>query len=1119
MAGTEMLDFSGFIADRTNDFTGREWVLRAIDDWLGIGNGPRLFWLTGGPGMGKSTVIARLAQMSHGDVPATDYSHLGLGSLVYAHFCQVNTSTINPLRFVEALARELANHHPAFRDALLNIGDQNISVQPTQTVGTAESGAQVIGVSIQSLHIGGISPRTAFDRIVRGPLEALNQSGFASTILVAVDALDEALTFDDPDNHLVALLATVRSDPPPHLRLLVTSRPDDRITVVLGQPSLDLVGDKPPKVDDVLAYAVNRLRADSVPEYVPLAQHVADASDGNFLYARYVLDELTSQAELPGDVKTLVLPKGLDGVYRQFVERELARNREAWKDRYRPLLGLLAVARSPGLTRQHLEDVSGLSGSQVDDALESSAQYLLGARSDGPISIYHQSFREFLLTDTMYQVYPAEAHRRLADFFLDIYGKDWIGCHDSYALRHVPFHLAQAAKSLDRPTARRERSEQVQALTNLLTDLRFIEPRVAEMTIYAVLADMQETAGILPETASSEHQISSTVSALDLEAHNLRRWRPAQQPTLLAQQLYNRTRNDRNLLAFTAQCVDRLKEIGKPYFDKMWSARRESAVLVRTLDEHDGPVNALIMTSDERILVSGGDDGMVAVWDIATGLPLLRLEYVPVSYSNWQLRRRDVSSRGTQRMRSDTAINALAVLPDNRRVLAGLQNGHIETLDLQTGESVEPTLEDLGSPIFALARSPDGRYLMAIIGRKRQLVLYNVSKKQVERLWLETDGYFTAAAMVSRLALLAIVDRETSHVETVDLDTFGTMLQMNGHRGVITGIAVTPDGSIAATADTDGLLKVWNLHQGQEVSTVCDWATIEDQDRRYGPPNLVDAWERYLEDRNILPPVRRISWGDGPLRWHSVALSPDGRLAFTGLPDGRLHQWDLTNQQLIAEIDAHRGAVRALIISPTGRYAVSGAEDGKIKVWDLGASVEHEISAGHRDWVNALIFTPDGSQLVSGSDDGTIRLWDAKNGKELRRIVAHEGWVLDFAFVANDRTLFSAGGDGTIKSWELNGLAPIRTFKEHEGRVHGVKVTAEGELVSAAADHTVKVWNPDTGEVIHTLLGHEGKVIRIAPVPGRRQVVSASEDKTLRILESRKRSGIILPARPRSPGR
>jgi hypothetical protein len=51
------LDFSAYIAERTRDFTGREWVLENIDTWLADRAGPRYFLLTGAPGSDKSAIV------------------------------------------------------------------------------------------------------------------------------------------------------------------------------------------------------------------------------------------------------------------------------------------------------------------------------------------------------------------------------------------------------------------------------------------------------------------------------------------------------------------------------------------------------------------------------------------------------------------------------------------------------------------------------------------------------------------------------------------------------------------------------------------------------------------------------------------------------------------------------------------------------------------------------------------------------------------------------------------------------------------------------------------------------------------------------------------------------
>ena len=55
-----MLDFSTYIADRTRDFVGREWIFAEIDRWLEDPAAPRYFIITGEPSIGKTVIPTRL---------------------------------------------------------------------------------------------------------------------------------------------------------------------------------------------------------------------------------------------------------------------------------------------------------------------------------------------------------------------------------------------------------------------------------------------------------------------------------------------------------------------------------------------------------------------------------------------------------------------------------------------------------------------------------------------------------------------------------------------------------------------------------------------------------------------------------------------------------------------------------------------------------------------------------------------------------------------------------------------------------------------------------------------------------------------------------------------------
>lgn len=48
------LDSSTYIAERTRDFTGREWIFAEIDRWLADPDAPRYSIITGEPGIGKT---------------------------------------------------------------------------------------------------------------------------------------------------------------------------------------------------------------------------------------------------------------------------------------------------------------------------------------------------------------------------------------------------------------------------------------------------------------------------------------------------------------------------------------------------------------------------------------------------------------------------------------------------------------------------------------------------------------------------------------------------------------------------------------------------------------------------------------------------------------------------------------------------------------------------------------------------------------------------------------------------------------------------------------------------------------------------------------------------------
>jgi len=475
---------SAFLDERTRHFTGRQWVFDAIGAWLADNAGARVFLLTGGPGTGKTAIAARIAQMDAGAI-APAVPPLTPQSLTYAHFCQAGVEhTLSPITFVQALSEALATRYAAFRASLIKAGSRQIVINTTQQFETVAPGAQVIGTQIGKIviDIKGGDARSVFDDAVARPIRELGAAlPRGERIVILVDSLDEALGFG-ADNNLVQLLG-VANDFPPQVRFILTSRSNnERVFDLVGPSRLDLIANAPANIDEVRPYVTARLAALPEPDRTTAALRIAAKSEGNFLYAHHVVDDLLSRGNAISDADTLDLPDALEGVYRKYLERELGANRARWNDVYRPLLGLIAVARGDGLTREQLIGITDLAEDTASDVLGVCAPFLVGGNGGGTaFRIYHQSFRDFLLEDPKFTVFPAERHAAIARYLQDRYGSAWNRCDDPYALRYTPAHWADAATL---STSKRE--ARTHALIDVAANRRYqerFEARVGDLRL------------------------------------------------------------------------------------------------------------------------------------------------------------------------------------------------------------------------------------------------------------------------------------------------------------------------------------------------------------------------------------------------------------------------------------------------------------------------------------------------------------------------------------------------------------------------------------------------------------------------------------------------------------
>lgn len=985
----QALDFADDIKRLTDDFVGREWVFVEIDHWLADPSLGRIFLLTGGPGSGKTAVAARLAQMSLGQAPPYAPPHLAPGSLAYCHFCQAQTdATVNPLRFVESLSAALANRYPRFAKALARTAEHHeINVGKVEINVGAAADSHITGVAI-SVTINNLSARAAFDLTVRGPLEALCTPDFKETIVVLVDSMDEALAYN-PEENIPQLLADATSSPqnlPGKVRFLLTSRPDPSILAMLGEPALDLLENAPPDANEVYDYAKYRLRAYLASADVAL--RIAEAEKGNFLYARYLLDELLDELKVHPDalidLTTRALPDGLDGVYRQFIRRELGGDRERWAQRSRPVLALLTVARGQGLTRSQLAAVAeqfyGLLESRANDALDRCVQYLVGPQPDGPFNIYDRSFRQFLSNDREYQVYPAEANQALGTFFLEEHNGHWLDCQERYALEHTPAHLTAAVAG---STRRHKRQALADKLGALLADFDYLEAKTWQLGVSSLLTDLQGAVGPLPGDDEPGASLTALLKAVSAEAASLTSWDRARNSALFAQQVHNRSVL-LGLSKLSNEAATRLKYLNRPYLELLWYAPLGALPAESPGQGRVSGFRAGVVTPLGRwpVLIPSHDQPTAFGSDVVTIDIGLRIDRLMPGASI-------IGDRGGKAWLNDPATfvrdwashvsQALVVTTPNRgRVIAALRDGRLRVLDARTGQE-QGMLAGHATTITALATTRDGRRLVSgsIDG---VIKIWNLDANLEEHVLAGHGGSITALAIGSTDDLIVSASADGT-LKGWDLASRDQKNTLAGHGDAVLALALTRDGQTAISASADRTLKAWDLAAAREQFT--------------------------------------LSGHEGAVL--SVALTPDGRHVISASQDGTLKIWNLDSREAEHTLRGHADAVHTVLVTSDGSRAVSAADDGTLRVWDIETGRE----VGNSD------VEPFAMQLLrSGAQLAVTRWWS--NRLEIWDITTPEG-SSPTSFAVMDQDLghlaWSSDGETLLSGDEMGAVSCLRYVK------------------------------------------------------------------------------------------
>lgn len=354
-------------------------------------------------------------------------------------------------------------------------------------------------------------------------------------------------------------------------------------------------------------------------------------------------------------------------------------------------------------------------------------------------------------------------------------------------------------------------------------------------------------------------------------------------------------------------------------------------------------------------------------------------------------------------------VTGVAFSPDGRLAASASWDGSLRLWDVATGQERRRLGDNLGQ-LGGVAFSPDGRYLGVLRGS--DVTVWEVeSGQQLSRFKSET--HFPSSA----------------------------------------GLAFLRDGSRVMTGGRGGLVRLWDVVDGDQVGTfkvpmeiitgvavsadgrraLATGGYFNNSDTRLGP--LLSVWD--METKEVLfelkPEVRTVLYGG--------VFTADGKsVVAEDIADRhQLARWDIASGRRML-VFPDNTSVRALAISPDGRHVLSGGSSGRVILSDVETGLVVRSFRGHDRGVNAVAFSADGRYAISGGDDNIVRLWrlpetageTAPEAEPVLREVRqfrHDNYVYCVAFSPDGNRALSSGFDTTLRLWDISSGEELKKFK------------------------------------------------------------------------------------------